>query len=1183
MSLVIKKHSHTRASTARIFRGIAKLSDGKFAALTFNSNITAKSGSSSEKNNTPKLYVVIFNSDWSTFLTASIQVGTANAKQTIGQIASMAIDSSNNIHVVYNYRTSPQTTALKDQGQTLQYRKVTYNGTTLTVGSETTVFSTAGYYSGVDIDVPIGTAVAANPVIAFVHSATGSTFATRLTQIAGLQTTQIESVDSAGRGVSLALNNATDATSYRWLATTYQLEAGTDVGDTIILGSGTTSSAPTVESVLAQNLNVGLGDGMRHLAAFRHSDSIIVTGAVAANPYTHFFAGYSVPTSGTPTILLSPTNINVGGKYVANAGYQFAAVQLDTTDTAVVCHLSDGKNIYAQVFDYVVSGGVLTITTQSTTWRMDQQYLGKNISPSLIYNGDRSLNGTVDISCIVDFPEAYLYVLYTRVPASGKITAVMTIPATGGTLNKSNSTISVTVSGTSNNNVVGRVQVQTSKDANFLTEVNDFYSDYQTFLKSVTVSINLPSGVLGQGTYYARTRIQDQLGFVYSWNDTQTFKVAHKPIASIASPVRGATAVYNGDGTVTFKLGFTDPDTTDYQTAYRIQVTNLLGTALADTGKVTSDASTINVAIGSGSVDADLIINAWVWDSDNVQSDMTTSDFHLAVQPTVAWDYPDGATVETATPTYSWEIAVPGTRTQAQYRVTVYKGSTLVYDSKILSGDADTFIQPAGYLKNNTTYKATIWVKDSLGMTASAQVTFPTGWQKPVACPAPHVDLSLYDELGYAYITIVPPTVDADILPNTKIALMRRSLFSNDDWEEVEALQMGVGLNYSVIDSTLPGGVTSYYAAVLQIDIGGDYAVGYPDDSVSTKINTPASNYWLVSTDNPEKNTPIPIVNQDSYTDEKEQETLTIANRGRWVDNGDILGVNGSMQSRVYDRENNLGGAPIMNYVQNPRLLATGTGLTGIANWTLANANYLTRKTYSPCPIGKDVCIAYGMTGGTDATISQTISRTAGNHLLSVWVETSYITAAAGKSITITAVAKNAAGATLGTYSQAFALTQSGSAMIPTGAVVYASQIGTQFQWYRLNKTLTAPPGTTSIVVTVTLHAVAGDYLTMGGVMLIDSLNTAIKFFDGYTYGAEWMREDALNSASFTAGKVTARSARRRVMKLANSDDTLYLRTPFGDVYQVSAGQIQVERIAGTGANEFVNMTIPYLELGLES
>ena len=79
MSLVIKKHSHTRASTARIFRGIAKLSDGKYAALTFNSNITAKSGSSSEKNNTPMLYVVIFNSDWSTFLTASIQVGTENA------------------------------------------------------------------------------------------------------------------------------------------------------------------------------------------------------------------------------------------------------------------------------------------------------------------------------------------------------------------------------------------------------------------------------------------------------------------------------------------------------------------------------------------------------------------------------------------------------------------------------------------------------------------------------------------------------------------------------------------------------------------------------------------------------------------------------------------------------------------------------------------------------------------------------------------------------------------------------------------------------------------------------------------------------------------------------------------------------------------------------------------------
>ena len=1181
MSLVIRKHSHTRASTARIFRGIAKLTDGRYALLTFNSNVVAKAGSSSEGNNIPKLYVTILNTNGSAYLTASIQVGSANATQVLGQIASLAVDSSNNIHVVYNYRSAPQTTALKDQGQTLRYRKLTYNGTTLVVGSETTIYSTAGWYSGVDIDVPMGTAVAANPVIAFVHSTGNGVYTTRLTQISGLQTTQIQSVGSAARGVSLALNNATDATSYRWLAATYQLEAGADVGDAIIWGAGTTSSAPTIEATLAQNLNVGLGGGMRSLVIFRNGNTFIATGPVSVNPYTHFFAAYSIPTSGTPVVLKSPTNVNVGGKYIASPGYQFAAVQLDSGNTCIICHISDGKNIYAQVFDYVVSAASFTITVKSPKWKMDQQYLGANIAPSLIYNGDRSRNGTVDIKCVVDYPEAFSYVLYTRVPTSWAISATMATPANGGTINKSNATIVVTVIGNSNNNLVGRVHFQTAKDANFLTEVNNFYSEEQTFLTNSNRNINLPAGVLGQGTYYSRIRIQDQLGNFTSWNAVQSFKVSHKPTAIIASPVRGSTAIYNSNSTVTFKLGFTDPDTTDYQTAYRIQITDLLGTSIADTGKVISSASTINVPIGSGNIDADLIINAWVWDSDNVQSDMAVSDFHLAIQPDVAWDFADGTSIETATPTYSWTISIPAGRTQTQYRITVYKGSSLVYDSKILNGSADTFVQPAGYLKNNTTYKAVIWVKDSLGMAVTAQVTFLTAWQKPVACPAPYVDLSLYDELGFAYITIVPPTVDPDIIPSTKIALMRRSLFSNDDWEEVEALQMGVGLNYSVIDSTLPGGVTSYYAAVLQIDNGGDYAEGDPDDSVSIKINTPASNYWLVSTDNPEKNTPIPIVNQDGYTDEKEQETLIIANRGRWVDNGDHLGVNGSMQSRVYDRENNLGGVPIMNYIQNPRLLATGTGLTGITNWTLANAAYISRKTYSPCPIGKDVCIAYGMTGGTDATISQTISRTAGNHLLSVWVETSYIAAAAGKSITITATAKHAAGTT--TYSQIFALTQSGSAMIPTGAVAYASQIGTQFQWYRLNKTLTAPSGTTSIVVTVTLHAVAGDYLTMGGVMLIDSQNTAIKFFDGYTYGAEWMREDALNSVSFTAGRVTARSARRRIMNLANSDDTLYLRTPFGDVYQVSAGQIQVERIAGTGANEFVNMTIPYLELGLES
>lgn len=1182
MSLVIKKHSHTKASTARIFRGMAKLSDGKFAVLTFNSNISGKSGSSSENNNTPKLYVVIFNADWSTFLTTSIQIGTANAKQNLGQIAALAVDASNNIHVAYTYSTAPQNASKLTQGQTLRYRKLTYNGATLVAGPETTLFSTVGFYSGVDIDVPRGAAVATAATVAFVHTTNGTSFVTRIVQLTGLQTTAIETITSAARGVSFALNNTVDATAYKWLATTFQIEAGTDVGDTIIHGTGTTSTAPALVTTLAQNLNVGLGGGIRNLAVFRDANTFIITGPVAVNEYSQFIASYSIPVDSGATVTYSPTNIVVGGKFAAAGGYQLSAMQIDTTNSAIVCHLSDGKNVYAQVFDYVL-GASLTWAKFATKWKMDQQYLGKNIAPSLIYNGDRSINGTAGMQAVVDFAEAYQYVLYRRVPVSGKIVATMTSPANNGTVNKGNPSIVVQVSGSTNNNVVGRVQFQTAKDANFTVEVSDFYSGYMTFLKSLNVTINLPEGAVSQGLVYTRARVVDQLGFTYSWNDTQKFTSVHKPTVSFASPVRGAVAVYNADNTVTFKLTFSDPDSTDSMTAYRIQLTDLSGAVIVDTGKVTSTNTTINVAVGAGNVNADLLGNAWVWDEDDVMSDVGTTDFKLAVLPTVVFDDPiSGVAISTATPTYSWVPTLPVGRTQVNYRITVRKGLVIIWDSGIMSGSGDTLVQPAGYIKNSSSYEVTVWIKDNLGMTAMGTITMPTSWNKPVSCPAPWVDLSLYADQGFAYVTLVPPSIDPLTYPNTKISLMRRSIFSNTKWEEVTALQMGAGLNYSVIDSSLPAGVDTLYAAVLQIDTGGDLAVGDPSDSVATLVKPPVSDYWLIDADDYKQNTKIKVVTSDDFTEEQESETVTIANRGRWVEVGDTLGPNGNLVAKIYNRDFNLGDSACYNYLKNPRILATGTGISGIANWVLQAASYITRRTYSPAPSGNGDSVAFAKTGGSDAVLYQDVPRTPGVYTAFLDLETSYIVAAAGKSVTIKAECFDGVGASLGSFSQVATLVQSGSAMIPNSGISFASPLGSQFAWYRIYKTFTAPSGTKSIRVSAIYTGSSGDYLTVGSAMLLDSASTYIRYFDGDTEGAEWLDvSDPTNSISFTAGKITARSSRRRLTALSNSKHRILLRNPFGDVFEVKTGQIQISRMAGTGTDEFVQATIPYYKIGL--
>jgi hypothetical protein len=63
-------------------------------------------------------------------------------------------------------------------------------------------------------------------------------------------------------------------------------------------------------------------------------------------------------------------------------------------------------------------------------------------------------------------------------------------------------------------------------------------------------------------------------------------------------------------------------------------------------------------------------------------------------------------------------------------------------------------------------------------------------------------------------------------------------------------------------------------------------------------------------------------------------------------------------------------------------------------------------------------------------------------------------------------------------------------------------------------------------------------------------------------------------------GGTTARQKKRRLENMKENNRVLFLRTPFGDVYRVSASNLGVGRIAGVGRNEFVDVEIPYKEVG---
>lgn len=60
---------------------------------------------------------------------------------------------------------------------------------------------------------------------------------------------------------------------------------------------------------------------------------------------------------------------------------------------------------------------------------------------------------------------------------------------------------------------------------------------------------------------------------------------------------------------------------------------------------------------------------------------------------------------------------------------------------------------------------------------------------------------------------------------------------------------------------------------------------------------------------------------------------------------------------------------------------------------------------------------------------------------------------------------------------------------------------------------------------------------------------------------------------------MTARLKRQKLMLIKDGGRRLYLRTPFGDVYPVSVGNMQVGRIAGVGVAEFCDVTVPYAQV----
>lgn len=70
-----------------------------------------------------------------------------------------------------------------------------------------------------------------------------------------------------------------------------------------------------------------------------------------------------------------------------------------------------------------------------------------------------------------------------------------------------------------------------------------------------------------------------------------------------------------------------------------------------------------------------------------------------------------------------------------------------------------------------------------------------------------------------------------------------------------------------------------------------------------------------------------------------------------------------------------------------------------------------------------------------------------------------------------------------------------------------------------------------------------------------------------------------LQAVVYDDGGIPASTHRANLEALRSTDSTCYLRTPFGDIWKVGLGDIEIGRIAGVGTNQYFTVSIDYFEV----
>lgn len=449
-------------------------------------------------------------------------------------------------------------------------------------------------------------------------------------------------------------------------------------------------------------------------------------------------------------------------------------------------------------------------------------------------------------------------------------------------------------------------------DSGFTTGQRVVYAPDSDFRTSGVVTRVLPdASALTAGTWYIKAASVDELG-VFTFGGTTSFVVYHPPSAINLTPT-GGLAVSYGAGNITFDWDFSSASSSQSQTAYQVIVEDATTSAqLYDTGKITSTTSSAVIAISASYKNIPLRWKVRVYDvGDTVGSYSDYAVFLLGDGPSVNITAPASASVQTTpTPTVTWTPTFTGGRTQGQYQVNFYSGSSVIYSSGWITGTTTTFNPPSPGLTNNGSWVVEVKVRDSAGLEGSDTNAFTTAWTAPATVVTRSVDTTTYDTLGYATVTwTTTGIVDAESVGWR----VYRRLLGENDWTLL-GTSTTVGTTLTMQDRFV-GANVAYEYDVRQI--ANRFGTIVEGASNPVGVTIVGSHYWLLHATDSFYDVQLSLVVSDNITDENESQEIKLLGRGRKMEYGTRWGYSGTLTCQIRDQ----GGVTAREIVQRIKTL----------------------------------------------------------------------------------------------------------------------------------------------------------------------------------------------------------------------------------------------------------------------